>query len=397
MRYGAFEKDTEQSLSPVDGDDAATVGAAVDDRPGDRRRSGVRFCRLCVRAASSSHPQRLGKLDTGRYGGVPLPDLSGGGRHPGLAVREVYRQGQHLRGGHPCVVCHRQARLPHPGAQLLLFGGGRCRDHRLRRFGGARGPDRADRFGHRVQYRTAFPTQLPRHHTAARMRSGRGHRGHLQGAYHGAHLRAGGADARHQHAGHRAAAHLLGGVDHPRALSQRVRSHAGRECRRDVQSPAPPHVCGAGRALRTRVVLLPDRQRQGADVVRQDRQAVHPVGRRRRDDRIAHLSLSAALWRRVRVVHRPDARTRGVAVRQLALLPLPRHSLGGGALSAGYAFSESGRHGRDQCRGRSGRFVRALALHRSLCRRNAGLYMQHLFRHGDVGGQFFARGHGGGS
>ena len=114
----------------------------------------------------------------------------------------------------------------------------------------------------------------------------------------------------------------------------------------------------------------------------------------RRHSRRADLHLPAPLRRGIRGIHCPDARQDRDAVRQLALLPLPRNRLGGHPLHHRHDVLQGHRHGLDQRRGRRGRNIRTVAVRRRLHRRDPRTGVQHALPLGGVGRLVYAGGHG---
>jgi len=151
-------------VSPADPE---TLQPADHDAAGRGGRCARRAGSLPVRNAAARHQERADTLVPGGQRTYPLPDLPRRGHHPGDAVRQIHRPRQHLRRRDARPLRHVAPQFAHRPAQLLDLDRGRCDDHRIRRFGGTRGPDRAHGSGHRLEHRTAGAPQLQTHDAAA--------------------------------------------------------------------------------------------------------------------------------------------------------------------------------------------------------------------------------------
>ena len=155
-------------LPAVPPPDAEALQPPDDDASGGGRRRACRSRHLSVRDPALCHQERTDELVSGGQRPLPLPDLPRRGHHPGHAVRQIHCARQHLRRGDPRALRHVEPQLAHRRTQLLDLGRRRRHDHRIRRIGRSRGPDRADRSRHRLEHRPPGPPQLQELHAAAR-------------------------------------------------------------------------------------------------------------------------------------------------------------------------------------------------------------------------------------
>ena len=145
-----------------------------------------RFLRFggCVLAplADTRHTTSADIKVSCRHVQLALPDVPGGGHLPNVALRALCGEGQRIAWYHANTLRHILEAVATEGAQLLDIGGGVGYHYRLRRIGGCRGSDRADRLCHRLE-----PRQTVRHgqeeaDSACWLRCCRCHRRHLQGS-----------------------------------------------------------------------------------------------------------------------------------------------------------------------------------------------------------------------